>query len=247
MRLVTLSVKLTYQYWGGTHEILRFPFVSLALASANLLAQPAARSPFVRATGQATVSVKPDLARIDFSVVTQATDAQGASSQNATRVSNLMSHLQTLLGMNADIKTVDYSLSPNYNYPQNGGIPTLTGYTATNMVRVATGDLSIVGQIIDTGVQAGANQVSNLQFGLKDDQPAQAQALRMATAQAKAHADAMAAGGGLHTGSFYSIEEGVAVRPVYAPAGASAAPSTPIVTGPVDIQATVTIQVDLAP
>jgi uncharacterized protein len=78
------------------------------------------------------------------------------------------------------------------------------------MVRVATGDLSIVGQIIDTGVQGGANQVSNLQFGLKDDQPAQAQALSMATAQAKAHADAMAAGGGLHTGSFHSIEEGVA-------------------------------------
>ena len=53
-----------------------FLLFSLALASANLLAQPAARSPFVRATGQATISVKPDLARIDFSVVTQATDAQ---------------------------------------------------------------------------------------------------------------------------------------------------------------------------
>jgi uncharacterized protein YggE len=217
----------------------------LALASANLLAQPAARSPFVRATGQATISVKPDLAQIDFSVVTQATDAQGASSQNATRVNNLMSQLQTLLGTNADIKTVNYSLSPNYNYPQNGGIPTLTGYTATNTVRVATSDLSIVGQVIDRGVQGGANQVSNLQFGLKDDQPAQGQALRMATAQAKAHADSMAAGGGLHTGSFQSIEEGVAVRPVYAPAGVSSPPSTPIVSGMVDIQATVTIQVDL--
>jgi uncharacterized protein YggE len=224
-----------------------FLLFSLAIATANLLAQTAARSPFVRATGQATISMKPDLARIDFSVVTQATDAQSASSQNATRVSTLLSQLQTLLGMNADIKTVDYSLSPNYIYPQNGGIPTLTGYTATNIVRVATGNLSIVGQIIDTGVQGGANQVSNLQFGLKDDQPAQAQALTMATAQAKAHADAMAAGGGLHTGSFHSIEEGVAVRPVYAPVGGAPAPSTPIVTGLVDIQATVTIQVDLVP
>ncbi len=89
--------------------------------------------------------------------------------------------------------------------------------------------------------------MSNLQFGLKDDQPAQAQALRMATAQAKAHADAMAAGGGLHAGPFYSIEEGVAVRPVNAPAGVAPAPSTPILTGLVDIQATVTIQVDLVP
>jgi uncharacterized protein YggE len=211
------------------------------------LAQSTTRSPFVRATGQATVSVKPDQARISFSVVTQATSAQAAAAQNATQVSNLLGQLQTLLGMNADIKTVDYSLTPNYNYPQNGGIPTLVGYTVSNTVQVTTGDLSMVGQIIDTGVQAGANQVSSLQFGLKNSQPAQTQVLKTATAQAKAYADAMAAGGGLHTGAFTAIEQGVAVGPVYAAPGAATAPSTPIVTGLVDIQATVTIQVDLVP
>lgn len=219
--------------------------VFLSLASTNLLAQSAGRNPFVRATGQATVSVKPDLARIDFSVVTQATGAQDASAQNAMRVSNLLSQLQTLLGMSADIKTVDYSLTPNYSYPPNGGIPTLLGYTASNTVRVTTGNLAIVGQIIDTGVQAGANQVSGLQFGLKDEQPAQAQALKMATAQAKAHAEAMASGAGLRIGSFFAIEEGVAVRPVYGAVANAPAPSTPIVTGLVDVQAIVTIQVDL--
>jgi uncharacterized protein YggE len=219
--------------------------LQLLLAGLTLSAQPASRTPFVRATGQATVSVSPDQARIDFSVVAQATSAQDASSQNAMRVSALLSQLQTLLGMNADIKTVDYSLTPNYSYPQNGGIPTLLGYTASNTVRVTTTNLSIVGQIIDTGVQAGANQVSGLQFGLKDSQPAQTEALKLATAHAKAHADAMAAGAGLHTGSYLAIEEGVTVSPVGGPIAATPGSTTPIVTGLVDVQATVTIQVDL--
>ena len=223
-----------------------FFLFSLSLVSVSLFGQTAARAPFVRATGQATVSVKPDQAQIDFSVVTQATTAQDASNQNAMRVSTLLSQLQALLGVNANIKTVNYSLTPNYNYPQNGGIPTLTGYTATNTVRATTTDLTIVGQIIDTGVQAGANQVSSLQFGLQNDQPTKLQALRTATAQAKAHADAMATGGGMHTGSYNSIQEVVAVQTVNGTI-ATPAVTTPIVTGLVDVQATVTVDVDLVP
>ena len=214
----------------------------------GLWAQPlTVRNSFVRAFGQSTVSVKPDLARVEFSVVTQASSAQDASSQNAMRTSNVLSQLQTLLGTNADIQTVAYSMSPNYTYPPGGGTPTLIGYTVSNTVRVTTTDLSMTGKIIDTGIQAGANQVSGLQFGLKDDQPVRAQALRLATAQAKAHADAMAAGAGMHSGGFRSIEEGIAVQSTNFPTAGAGATTTPIVTGLVDIQASVTIEVDLVP
>jgi len=221
--------------------------VLLSFASVASWAQPLTRNSFVRAVGQSTVSVKPDLARVEFSVVTQASTAQDASSQNATRTSNVLTQLQALLGPNADIQTVGYSMSPNYNYPQGGGTPTLVGYTVSNTVRVTSSDLSITGRIIDTGVQAGANQVSGLQFGLKDDQPVRAQALRLATTQAKAHADAMAAGAGLHSGGFRSIEEGIAVQSTNLPTAGATANTTPIVTGLVDISATVTIEVDLVP
>ena len=219
--------------------------ILLMVAACGLPAQPS-RSPFVRAAGQATVSVNPDLARIAFSVVTQAPTAQAASSQNATQVSSLIGQLQALLGSGASIKTINYSLTPNYVFPRDGGIPTLTGYTASNTVEVTTGDLGNVGRVIDTGIQAGANQVSGLQFGLKDDQPARTQALKLATAQAKVRADAMAAGAGMHTGAYHSIEEGVAVRAPVLGTGA-AGPSTPIVSGRVDVEATVTVEIDLVP
>jgi uncharacterized protein YggE len=180
--------------------------------------------------------------------VTQASTAQDASTQNAARTSSVLSQLQTLLGPNADIQTVGYSMSPNYNYPPGGGTPTLIGYTVSNTIRVTTSDLSATGRIIDTGIQAGATQVAGLQFGLKDDQPVRAQALRLATVQAKVHADAMAAGAGMHSGGFRSIEEGISVKSGTFPvAGVSAATTTPIITGLVDIDASVTIEVDLVP
>jgi len=221
--------------------------VLLCFAGAGLWTQPLTRNSFVRAFGQSTVSVKPDLARVEFSIVTQASTAQDASSQNATRTTNVLTQLQTLLGPNANIQTAAYSMTPNYNYPPGGGTPTLIGYTVSNTIRVTTSDLTITGKIIDTGIQAGANQVSGLQFGLKDDQPVRAQALRLATAQAKAHADAMAAGAGLHSGGFRSIEEGIVVQSRSLPTAGATATTTPIVTGLVDIEATVTIEVDLVP
>ena len=107
-------------------------------------------------------------------------------------------------------------------------------------------NLSLIGKLIDTGIQAGGNRVSGLRFGLRDDQPARQQALKLATAQAKAHADAMASGLNLKAGAVVSIQEGSVVSPVLSfDSRALAAPTTPIETGQVDVHATVTLEVDL--
>ncbi len=217
--------------------------LALSLCLTAAYAQSGTRPPFVRAVGQGNVSVQPDQARIDFGVVTTSGTAQDAAARNATQVNTLIAALQALLGSTGNIQTIGYSLNPNYNYPP-GGNPVLTGYTASNTIEVSAGDLSMVGAIIDTGVQAGATNVQSLQFTLKNPEPVRQQALKLATAQAKAHADAMASGAGLHTGAVHSIEEGAStsITPVLATPGAA---STPILPGLVYIQATVTIEVDL--
>jgi uncharacterized protein YggE len=211
-----------------------------AIASAQV---STTRTPFVKAVGQGNVSVQPDQAKIDFSVITIAATAQTAASQNATQVGGLIAALQTLLGSTGNTQTIGYSLSPNYNYPP-GGNPVLTGYTASNTIEVSASDLSMVGTIIDTGVGAGATNVQSLQFTLKNSDPAVQQALKLATAQAKAHADAMASGVGMHSGAVRSIQENVSssVTPGVVPGASS---TTPVLPGMVNIQATVTIEVDL--
>jgi uncharacterized protein YggE len=219
-----------------------------ALLSLNhaLWAQPAQRH-LVGASGQASISAKPDQARLNVGVITQAATAQDAASQNATQVAAVLAQLQVILGSSADIKTVGYSLSAVYRYPQ-GAPPVLTGYSASNTVQVTMTDLSLIGRTIDAASQSGANSVQGLQFGLQDEEPVRQQALGLAAKQAKAHAQAIAAGLGASLGAVVSAQEGGSVVVRSLPVATAAAPTqTPIETGLVQIQATVSIQVELLP
>jgi uncharacterized protein YggE len=220
--------------------------VFAALVSQGLLAQPSQSAQrLIGASGQASISVKPDQAKVDVGVITRASTAQDAAAQNASQVNAVLAQLRTVLGSTADLKTIGYSLSPNYQYPQ-GAPPVLTGYTASNTVEVTLNDLSLIGGAIDAASQSGANNVQGLRFGLQDEEPSRQQALGLAAKQAKAHAQAIASGLGANLGAVISAQEGGGViQPVLAAATARDANATPIETGPVQIQATVSIQVEL--
>jgi uncharacterized protein YggE len=202
--------------------------------------------PYVQASGTATIYITPNQAMISLSVVTQAQTADAASSQNATQVSNVEAQLMGLLGPNANIITISYVLSPVYNYPQ-GGQPLLTGYTATNTIQVTLTNLTLVGKVIDAAIQAGANQVTGLQFGLQNSDAANQQALQAAVAEAKGNATAMAAGLGMHIGTVQVLLQGTSggVVPVVGVATAAGATTTPIQAGPLSISATVTLSAAL--
>jgi uncharacterized protein YggE len=223
-------------------------FATLTFLSSAVWGQAQAGRHLVGASGQATVSVKPDQAKLSVGVVTQAATAQAAAAQNATQVAAVLAQLGNILGPAADIKTIGYSLNPTYRYPQ-GAPPELTGYTASNTVEVTMTDLSLIGRTIDAASQAGANSVQGLQFSVQDEEPVRQQALGLATKQAKAHAQAIASGIGASLGAVVLAQEGggVSVRTLTNAAPTAAATPTPIETGLVQIQATVSIQVELIP
>jgi hypothetical protein len=114
-------------------------------------------------------------------------------------------------------------------------------------VEVTTGDLSIVGKVIDAAAQSGATNVGSLRFALKDPEPLRGQALAAAAKQAKAHAEAIATGLGGHAGAVITAEEGsvstISTNPD-ARTGVAATP-TPIEPGLVQVTATVTITAEL--
>ena len=155
------------------------------LAATPMLAQTTASTGrLIRAVGEGKASGKPDQPHVDLAVVTQAASAQDAAAQNADQTTAVLTQLRQLLGANPDIKTLNYLLSPVYNYPRDGGQATLTGFTANNAVEATVSDLNLPGKIIDTAIQAGANRVDSLRFSVKDDQPLRAQAIRSASLQA---------------------------------------------------------------
>ncbi len=206
--------------------------------------------PLIRVTGEATVSAKPDQAQIDIGVVTQAPTAQAAATQNAQQLEAVLAELRMALGPTANVKTTSYSLHPNYRYPREGGPPTITGYTATNVVQVRLDDLTGAGRVVDLAMKSGANQINRLQFTLKDEQPVRLEALRDAATKARSQAGALAAALGLKIVRVLSVAEGepVVVRPIPVAAmrAAGAGAATPVEPGTIDVRATVTLEVEVA-
>jgi uncharacterized protein YggE len=219
--------------------------LSIMLYGLELRAQGTPR-PFVRAAGQASVFLPPDQVKVDATVVSQAATAQDAAAQNANQVAAVTAALQKLLGATADIKTINYYVTPVYKNAPGGGPATIVGYTASLTVEVTLGAVSMAGAVIDTAAAAGATSIGSLQFSLKDPEPARLQALRMATVQAKNHADAMAGGLGHTTGAILSLQESSTVNvPVVGVGAAPSGGATQITPGLIEVQGHVVIQTEL--
>lgn len=205
----------------------------------------------VRANGEASVSAKPDRVRIDIGVVTHASTAEAAASHNAAQTTAVLSKLESVLGIAGTLRTANYSLNPDVHYAPNGGSPTVTGYSADNTVEVTLDDLSIAGKVIDAATVAGSNTVNGIQFLIRDDSSLHAEALRQATLKAKANAEAIALAVGLHVVRLVAAEAegsvpprmfesmGMAQRAVSVP--------TPIESGSIDVRASVTVTLEVAP
>ncbi len=218
----------------------------LAILGALSVQATAQRRAFVRASGEGVVSFKPDVMKLSVTVSNQADTAQQAADENAVRATAVADALKKLLGANADLRTVSYSVNPIYRYP-SGSPPQLAGYQASNSIEVTTADLAIAGKLIDTAVAAGANNIGGIRFTLKDPQPARQLALKLATQQARAAAEAIASGLSAKLGAVISVEEAAAVRVISGASGmASAAAPTPVETGTVEIRANVVIEAELS-
>src|SRR5215210_2305212 len=181
----------------ATSKLIKIQLILAALAVAQITAQAQDATdktprPTIRVTGESTVTVKPDQAIIDIGVTTQSASAQTAASQNAQKTDAVIAEIRKALGAGADIKTISYSLNPNYRYPREGGQPTIDGYIASNIVQVKISDLTQVGKIIDLATQSGANNIQALRFTLKDEQAARLQALAEAATRARAKATVIA-------------------------------------------------------
>ncbi len=228
---------------------MRFILILLA-GLAAMQAQDAINTadiPSVRVHGESTVSAEPDQVQFDIGVVAQAATAKEASDQNAAQTKALVEELRTLIPA-ADIKTVNFSVNPNYRYPKEGA-PTISGYTANNTVRLVLNDISSLQKIIDVATKSGANSINRLTFMLRDEQTVRARALGNAAVQAQSGAEALAASLKLKLGRLLRVEEGQPV--IVSPARqisfgrAQSTEVTPISPGTIDVHADVNLTYEI--
>jgi uncharacterized protein YggE len=198
------------------------------------------------------VRVQPDTAAISLGVSTEAPTAAAAMSANAAQMSRVLAALKAAGIAAKDIQTSNLSLSPKYVYVANQP-PTLTGYQASNDVRVRVRDLARLGAAVDATVNAGANQVNGISFELDDRTAAESEARAKAVRALQAKADEYAKATGYRVLRLVSMSEGASVqgpRPIVMTAmrrmAAEAPPAPPVSPGEMDVRVDVSGVYELA-
>src|SRR5258707_14588173 len=179
--------------------------LAAALLTAPALAQvipPAA----ISVTGEATVSVPPDLAEIGGGVTSEAKTAREASEANNAAMGKVLQALKGAGIEEKDIQTSRLSLQPQ-SAPNRSGPSAIAGYRASNRVTVRVRDVTKVASVIDTLVGAGANEIGGINFVVSQASKPLDEARERAVADARRNAEIYAKAAGVTLGPPLSISE----------------------------------------
>jgi len=172
--------------------------------SAAIMGEP--RTVSVVGTGR--VTVPPDLASLTLGVETTDRALAAAQRENATRSAALRARLAGWGLPAREIQTAGYNVWQDHD---RDGTP--RGYRVSNTVRLLVSDLARVGELLDTAIDAGANSIGGVTFGLRDEADALHRAREAAMADARAKAAHYAALAGSRLGDVLSISEGGGAAP----------------------------------
>lgn len=155
--------------------------------------------------GQGKATVKPDLATLTLSVVSDGARLKNVQDENAKRMNGILAFLDSEGIAKADRATSQYSISPQYDYTRTGR--KFRGYEVRQALTVKIRDFSKISDILDQAVNKGANEVSGLRFTVENPDALQAEARSKAIAQAKAKARELAKQLGVTLGRVVNFSE----------------------------------------
>jgi hypothetical protein len=227
-------------------RIPRGALVAAAIAAALLAAPGRAQTQTdfpsaISVTGEATVSVPPDLAQIDAGVTSEAKTAREASDANNAAMAKVLSALKGAGIAEKDYQTSRLSLQPQYA-PNRPGPSPIVGYRASNRVTIRVRDVTKIANVIDTLVGAGANEIGGINFMVSQASKLLDDARAQAVADARRKAEIYAKAAGVTLGAPLSLsEEGAAPGPLFRTKMAPMAAATPVAQGEETLSVTVNV------
>lgn len=209
-------------------------------AQASPMAQPppGAEEPLrtLNVNGHGEVELTPDIAYVYVGVHSEHEEASVAVADNNEQAQSVINALRDAGIKAEDISTTNFSLwfSQNYDFE---GKPTDGKYIVDNTVFITVRDLKLLGDILGTAIDAGANTVNGISFDVSDKEAALTQAREKAVADARAQAGELARLAEVELGEIQSINlYGGYPTPIYGGKGggayaADAALAVPITPG----------------
>ena len=213
---------------------------AVASAQQNTAPEP----PVVITSGEGLVQAVPDRAWITVTAESRAGNPRDAQRRNSEAMTPVLDKLRAA-GIPADaIRTIGYDLQQEWDYVNNQR--TSRGYVARNTIEVRVDSIERVGELLEMAVGSGATSVGGVRFDLKNRAKLERDALRLAVEDARARADAAAAGAGRSIDRIVRIDAQAGGAPVPLPRVAmlreqAASDAPPIAAGQMEIRAQVTL------
>jgi uncharacterized protein YggE len=192
----------------------------------------------------------PDRAWITISAESRAPSPKEAQRVNAEAMRPVQDKLRAAGIPVEAIRTLAYDVQYEWDFVNGKRVG--RGYVARNTIEVRVDAIDRVGELLEIAAGSGATALGGIRFDLKEQAKLEREALRLAVLDARAKADAAAAGAGRSIDRILKVEEqGVEVPPMPVrmmrqTAQAAAVDSTPpIAAGQMEIRARATVTVVL--
>jgi len=158
----------------------------------------------ISVSGTAVVNVTPDRALIQLGVQSNGRTPGLTEAANSATIFRVIRGVKKAGVAEKDIVTDRYVISPVY---QDYDSLTIEGYRIYNTVAITLRDVDLVNEVIIAALNAGANQVVNVEFYLSDLRKYRDQARELAMIAAGEKASDLADAAGAEAGCVLSINE----------------------------------------
>lgn len=158
------------------------------------------------ATGTGKVTAAPNTAQISIGITQTSSTVSDAQEKLNTKSKQVTEAIKKLGVDEKNIKTVNYSVSPNYDFAPGQKI---AGYAANQTIEIKTEKIELANNIIDTATANGANVIGGVNFTFDDatKNKLENQARSEAVSEAKNKAESLAKAAGIRLGKVIDIQE----------------------------------------
>lgn len=179
---------------------------SSVLLSSCVIKQVQGQNRTVTVQGSGEIQLSADTATIVMAVITRNPDIIKATEENARKITDVMNAIYNDGIDRSNISTSNYRIYQETN--SSGNDRNIQGpYNVSNEITIILTDVSRAGNIIDTAIKAGANNLSELTYSVSNTEEAVKQARMLAIKQAEENASVLASANGTSLGQLLYITE----------------------------------------
>jgi uncharacterized protein YggE len=172
--------------------------------------------PTLTVSAEGKVRVPPDKALVRLAVETAGESLETVQEENRKKMRKILNRLQELGIEEKHMQTSSLNVTPHYppRHRRQGGepslpeVPKIIGYTVNHSLTVEVHELDSIGRVVDSALKAGANRFSQITWALKDERPAQLEALKIASQDARGKAKVLAEALGVKLDRLLEVTEG---------------------------------------